>query len=264
MKKALQYFDDAFAAMPDNAQTYKFRKAFLDDITERANELTHSGLKDENVISDIIISEHPDVAGEFAYSLNEAKRKKLAKLSVFLKVAGSVLWFIITTILFFVIAWTTRSGNCWLVFEIGGTAWLIWLCIEIIDRLSRIRSIFHPLSRILMGLSIMLASVSVFLVMLFCFNIIHSWLAILAGVIVMQAADALYAHHALRKFAVFFCLLYIPISSALLYVILSIAGITAWSTGWLLILGGLAVDAIIVISRLAYSRKESEELEVAE
>jgi hypothetical protein len=56
-------------------------------------------------------------------------------------------------------------------------------------------------------------------------------------------------------------LAYIPLAAAILYVILAIAGIVTWQTGWLIIPVALIIDAVIIAVRLLIGKKENEEVE---
>ncbi|MBR6005687.1 MAG: hypothetical protein IK063_05630 [Clostridia bacterium] len=56
MKTLLSFIDEAFRQIPETDRSYKYKMQLVSEVTERANELTHRGIKDEKVIEDLIIS----------------------------------------------------------------------------------------------------------------------------------------------------------------------------------------------------------------
>ena len=54
MRDFIEYIETSCAKLPDNHLTYLYKKHILDEMTDRANEVTHSGLKDEKVLADLM------------------------------------------------------------------------------------------------------------------------------------------------------------------------------------------------------------------
>ena len=73
MKNFIEYIETSCADLKDNHMTYLYKKKILDEMTERANEITHAGLKDEKVLADLIADEYPDLKGNFAKFEKEEK-----------------------------------------------------------------------------------------------------------------------------------------------------------------------------------------------
>ena len=101
MKKVLDFIDEAFTRIPETDRSYKFKMQLINEVTERANELTHRGIKDENVIEDLIISEHSDIKSEFDSVVRKEKLAKRRKHIVALNILGTVAFCLIMLIAFF-------------------------------------------------------------------------------------------------------------------------------------------------------------------
>ena len=261
MADALSYIDEAFGAIPETPRSYKFRMQLVDEFTERADELTHRGIKDRNVINDLIISEHPDIKAEFEAVLSEEKRKKRRKNTALINILCSVLFALITVTAFIVHLVTVNNGLSWIIL-IGG---FVVISVHFTSVLcakwtAKKGFVFNAVARLQLAFSIMLVTALAFFIMLFKFNIVHSWALFPAGAVLALLADALYAHFARQRMAIFLYLFYIPIACALIYVVLGACGILPWSLGWLLIPAGLAIDIVIIILRLVMNQGESDEM----
>ena len=95
-----------------------------------------------------------------------------------------------------------------------------------------------------------------------------TWLIIVVGilgaVIAGLAAACITAFAKKKKFAIFALLLAIPSITSLVYVVLGITGILAWHPGWLVVVGSIFVDFILVLVRVITSSKSEEEDEIWE
>ena len=262
MKTVLGFIDEAFRQIPETDKSYKFRMQLVSEVTERANELTHRGIKDEKVIEDLIISEHPDIKGEFENVLREEKRAKRRRHLVALNILGTVVFCLAVLVAFFIHLFKVDNGLSWIILIAGAFALSAYYTFIRCRRFIKKRGvIFHITTRLQLAFTIMLAFALAFFIMLFKFNIIHSWLMFPAGAIAVLACDGLFAHFSHQRFAVFMYLAYIPLAAAILYVILAIAGIVTWQTGWLIIPVALIIDAVIIAVRLLIGKKENEEVE---
>ena len=262
MKKVLDFIDEAFTRIPETDRSYKFKMQLINEVTERANELTHRGIKDENVIEDLIISEHSDIKSEFDSVVRKEKLAKRRKHIVALNILGTVAFCLITVIAFFAHLFKVDNGLSWIILVAGAFALSVYYTFVACNRLRKKRGVlFHITTRLQLAFSIMLAFALAFFIMLFKFNIIHSWVMFPAGAVAVLICDGLFAHFSHQRFAVFMYLLYIPLAAAVIYVILAVVGALSWRVGWLLIPAALAVDAVIVAVRLIIGKKDNEEVE---
>ena len=47
MEKIIDYIEDSLAGIPDDGTLYRYKRKILNEMDERADEITHAGLKDE-------------------------------------------------------------------------------------------------------------------------------------------------------------------------------------------------------------------------
>ncbi|MBR6005688.1 MAG: hypothetical protein IK063_05635 [Clostridia bacterium] len=163
---------------------------------------------------------------------------------------------------FFVHLCKVDNGLSWIILVAGASVVSVYYTFVGCRRFIKKREvIFHITTRLQLAFTVMLVFALAFFVMLFRFNIIHSWVMFLAGAIAVLVCDGLFAHFSRQRFAVFMYLAYIPLASAILYVILAVTGVLSWQTGWLLIPLALIADAIIIAIRLMIGKKDNDEVE---
>ena len=61
MERFIDYIESSCSGLGKSHSAYRYKKKVLDEMTERANEITRTGLKDEKVLCDIITEEYPDL-----------------------------------------------------------------------------------------------------------------------------------------------------------------------------------------------------------
>lgn len=256
MKDFIEYIEKSCEGIPDTPTLYRYKKELLDAVTERADEITGSGLTDEQVLCDLIADEFPNIKdGYFIFEENE-RLKKRAKLKRKLIAAGSSAFFVLIFLVYFAVSFTARCWDVsWLIIVGGIFALVIYLLSFAIKKLCRMRKLFQPFARILTAICIMLVTVFAFLFCLMLVPMAKAWTIILGGVIAMFIADGLFAALTHQKLAFINYFLYIPASAALLYVILGAYGIVAWNSGWLIIIAGVLCDLIIAAGIAANNSK---------
>ena len=92
MESYIRYIENALSGVPDDPVLFRFKKGILDEMTARANALTATGLHDEQVLSDLVISEHPDLRGEYSAYAFAANKKRRKKALIKWNIIGSVLY----------------------------------------------------------------------------------------------------------------------------------------------------------------------------
>ena len=65
MQDYVDYIEMTFQGEKDNGTLYRYKRQLLDRMTARAAEITHAGLRDEKVLYDLVISEFPDLPGDY-------------------------------------------------------------------------------------------------------------------------------------------------------------------------------------------------------
>lgn len=261
MEKFYQYIENALPSKHGDSILYKFKKETLDSMFARANELTSRGLKDENVINDIIISEYSDVVEQYKAYENEKKLKRRRKRFLLGNIIGSVAYILTMVILYVGISLSTKDwGHTWVILADGALVHIAYLLALGVNRIMDLKRIFHFIARILLALDIMVIAVAVFI---FAFAILHtpsSWLIIFGGLFSMFFCDALFASLTKQRLAIINWLVYVPVMSAMLYVILGAVHIVSWGMGWLIIPASVVLDLIIAFIAVARNNKTDEEV----
>lgn len=266
MKDFVEYIESSCAGIADTPVLYRFKRKLLDEITERANEVTASGLSDDNVVYDLIKDEHPDLKAEYAKFAEEYRLKKRASFMRKVIAIGTVLFAVVMFLLYFTLSFSTgRWDLTWLIIVGGVFAIVIFLLSFLIKRLCRMKRIFHPIARILVAGCVMLVTVFAFLTALVAFDMELAWTIIPAGIIVMFVSDGIFARITRQKLRIINYFIYIPAAAAMLYVILGAHLVVSWNRGWLLVILGVAIDIAIMLgiainnSRYIYKQEDDDE-----
>ena len=275
MRDFIEYIETSCAKLPDNRMTYLYKKSILDEMIERANEITHSGLKDEKVLADLMADEYPNLEGNYKNWVKEHKKKKLEKTMRIVMGVGSVFSFILALISFFVVGENstftyygynddvlglhTVSGyrNAWLIIVVVVFAIIILYAGYGIKRICRMRRVFHPIARALIVLCVMIVMVFAFLcALMLSTNPLETkmWPIVIAGIVLALVVDIFFAFLTKQKFRTITTMIYLPIISTMLFVILNAYGLAS-SFGGLIILSGFVADVIYALSIIASNAK---------
>lgn len=275
MKDFIEYIETSCAKLPDNHITYLYKKHIFDEMTDRANEVTHSGLKDEKVLADLMADEYPNLEGNYKVWVKAYKKEKQAKRMRLIFGIGSVLTFFLSLILFFVVgenATFTYYGyddgilgthtvsayrNSWLIIVGAVFAILILYLSLAIKRICKMRRVFHPIARALIIVCVMIIMVFAFLcALMLSTNPLETkmWPIVIAGIILALVADICFAFATKQKFRTITTMIYMPIISTMVFVILNAYGLIG-SFGGLVIVSGFIVDVIYALSIVASNAK---------
>ena len=263
MKKFIDTIEDACKDFKYSELLYQYKRNLLDEMNDRACDVRQAGLTDESVVEDLILSEYPDIRGDYERYYAKEKQRKKEKLQHKLLVIGTPLLIIISVAVYIVqgILFDTWSGR-WLI--IVGTAFAtsILCAFAGIRQILRLKKIFHLLARILNAGSVMLVAVFIFLLCGVTIGWSSTWPIIPGGVIELLLLDLAFAFRTHQKFAMINTFIYIPAIFAMLYVILAASGVVTWGKGWALIFLGIAVDACLGIGILLNNAKYKYKQEV--
>ena len=252
MEYYIEYIEKSCEGLKDSPKLYKYKRQVLETLTERADELTSRGITDNRVIFDLISDEYPNLRDVFLGFLERDKAIKKAKY----RVIGGFLFFALILISYFTVSGLTHRWDLsWLIIVGGIFALTIYGLSFAIKKLCKMSRLFQPIARFLMIISNMLITVFLFLTMLMFKVFPHAWTVLLGGVIFSMVADGIFAIITHQKFRIINYLLYIPAISALLYVILGAFSVVSWSLGWLIIIGGVVLDILIIIYEIVKNSK---------
>lgn len=275
MTSFIEYIEKSCADLKDTQMSYLYKKSILDKMTDRANEITHAGLKDEAVLADLMADEFPNLAENFPAWEKAEKKRRMAKMMRWIMGIGGVVVFFTALILFFVVGKYTTFTYYGYNDDILGThtvsgyrwSWLILLGAIFgliifytsfgIKRICRMRRVFHPIARALIVLCVMLIMVFAFLCALMLSTRpleTKMWPIVIAGIILALVADICFAFATKQKFRTITTMIYMPVISTMLFVILNAYGLVG-SLGWLVIISGVIVDIIYALSIVASNAK---------
>ncbi len=256
MRNFIEYIEESCKNIKDSRISYKYKKILLDEMTERANQVTSAGLRDEKVLADLMADEYPDIEKNY-YTYEKAEKKKArAKLLRIIFAIGGVLFFISTFVAYFAVSKATGAwSKTWLIIIGGLFSMIIFYTSFLIKRLYHWHRFLHPLARVLIAGCIMLLTVFVFLFVLMMVQPAASWPIIILGILAGFIADLIFAFAAKQKFRTISLFVYMPAMFTMLYIVLAGFKVITWGAGWPLIFLGVAVDFIIALSIAASNAK---------
>ncbi len=266
MNSFIEYVETSCKGLKDNHMSYLYKKKVLDEITERANQITKSGLRDEKVLADLIADEYPDIEGGFAAFEKQEKKKRRARLMKVAVPVGSLIYLIIMFITYFSVSSATDAwGKTWLIIVGGIFAWVIYLLSLGIKKLCSLSKIFHIGARILIGGCVMLVMTFVFLFLLMMVPDATVWPVLPLGVGLVLISDLVFAFVTKQKFRTISLMVYMPAIAAMVYIIFAAYGIVSWTGGWIIVLLGVLADLIyifsVVMSNMKYFAHKGQEVE---
>lgn len=248
----------------DNKTLYKFKRGILDEMTERANEVISRGINDRKVVSDLVISEYPNLSEDYKIFKEKDNSAAKSKRNLILNVVGSLVYIISLIVIFLAVSFITQKwAMTWVIVVDGILLWVSYLLSLGVNKVVKLRRIFHPIARILLALDVMTFSVAIFIFALAILHIHLSWVIIICGIVAMFIADALFSVITKQKLAIFSCLAYIPVVATMVFIITGALGILHWSIGWIMIPLSLFIDfAIIAVAIRRNFSYKSEEVDV--
>ena len=256
MKSFIDYMEDTFQGVEDDGTLYRYKRLVLERMTARANEVTHAGLRDEQVLNDLIISEFPRLKENYKKFYDEERAKRYEKFLNKFMIFGSVAMVFLLLIVYLAVSFLTDAWSAtWVIMVDGILTWVVFILSVFIRRLSGMRRIFHPIARVLLGISVMCGTTVLFLIAMAVLHLPHSWLIYPFGVTMIYAADAIYATVTKQKLCIINYLVYIPAAMPMLYVFLGALGIIPWHPGWLLMPLAVLIDLFIVFGKMMSNKK---------
>lgn len=240
---------------------FNFKRKVLDEMNNEFKVASSRGVCNDDVFSDLVISNHGDLKGDFEKFCSDKITEEKTKRKVKNNIIGSVVYILALVAVFLFISFKTQAwATTWLIMVNGILIWVSYLLSLGIIKISKLRRIFHIFARILLAIDIMTLSVAAFLYSLTIMHNPNSWLIVISGIAAMFVSDGIYIAVKKQKLAILNFLAYIPAFCSMLFIILSAAGITPWNKGWLLVIAGVVIDAIIAIGSLIRNKKYEREV----
>lgn len=244
--KAVEKIDSIFHKRDMSKLLYTFKRETLDKMDEEFEIASSRGVINDDVFVDMVISRYPNLEADFekfcSDKITEEKNKNKAKYTAI----GSAVYIALLVALYLAISFYTQQwAITWLIMANGILGWVSYLLTFGVVEVSRLRRMFHIIARVLLAVDVMVISVALFLYTGAYLGSPMSWLIVIAGIAAMFICDGIFVTKMKQRLAVLNILIYIPIISTMLFIIMSATGVVAWSNGWLLIIAGLGIDAVI-------------------
>lgn len=261
MANFIEYVDKSLESFPQTKSLYEYRQKIIAEMTQRANELVSKGIKDDNVITQLIISEYPDLAADYGKAVGEKiKKKKTVRNIKGIAIAG-VSYILVLVMTYLGVSF--KMGNwdkSWLIMVFGLLLpALAGVVLAAVKKKGESKS-FSAVSRVLLGASVAIGAVLLFLFLFFALTVSKAWIVFILAVPVALIADAAYSIITKQKFNLLTYIIYIPVCASLLYVALCLTGLLSWHPGWMLIVLSVVADlAIALADMFSKSKKNAEE-----
>ncbi len=260
MNNFLEYIESSFKNMKETESLYKYKQKLIAEMTDRANELVATGLRDDKIIAQIIMGEYPDLVSAYQREQNTKKKKGNFLQRSALAIVGIICFVFGLVVTFLAVSFATGAwSRTWLILVGGIFIALIVAMIIFSSKLIGKTGKFTIPSRLMCIASVFLFAVLYFLVMTLVFHVKGSWISFIFAVPLSLILDVILSVYFNKKTGILSVLIYLPVIFTLLYAALSIAGIIPWHPGWLLILLGVFIDMVIAVVRLLKINKETKE-----
>lgn len=234
----------------------KFQRKLLEELSETEKRMKYAGLDNEKVILDLFESQHPDMPGEYKLFRTLEQRKHSEKRMHKFLFIGTPIYFLLMIATYLGISFMTQNWTqSWLIIIAFVTVWVDSVAVILSKEISLKRRLFHPIARVLTALGVMMTTSFIYLIGLILFAIPHFWVVFPAGVSVMFLTDGIFAYFTDQKLRIINYLIYVPATMPMIYVILGGLHIIPWHPGWLIVILGVVIDAIIAICKIIDNRK---------
>ena len=263
MQNFADYINTALPDKADDKILFRNKKNLLEEMNSRAAEVAgRGGIFNQKVINDLIISEHADLKAEYAEYSAKVKASAKARRAVIGNIVGSFAYLLLLVIVFLGISFTTGMWKyTWVIMVDGVLLWIDYLLSLGIIKFVSMKRIFHIFARLLLFGAVVIFTIAAFLCVVALTDLPGSWLIVIAGLIIALLCDGIFASATHARLAILHWLLYIPIISALLFIIIGALGIFAWRIAWIIIPIAIAIDLIIAIAAIGKNDKNRMEVE---
>ena len=256
MQNMTAYIENRFKNTPYDDILLQFERLLLDEWDETAARVTKAGLTDKTVLFDLFLSKHPALDDEYAaYRKAELKKRREKALHKFLLWATPVYYLIMVGVYLAVSFATQNWRQSWLIIIGFVTLWVDTVGVLLVAEIASKRPIFHPIARVILGLSVMMTATLVYLTGLMIYRIPHFWVVFPAGVFAMYCVDAIFAKKTGQKLRIINYLIYVPAAAPMVYVVLAGVHLIPWHPGWLIVPLSLIIDVLIIVGKVIENSK---------
>lgn len=259
------YAEKALQRLPNTKSAYLYKQEVIARMTERANELIKSGLSDNKVINELVISEFKDIEKEYYLNRQTGNKKAAKKRNASLSVLGIFGYTLLLVVLYLAVSFATGLwAKTWLILVAGILLPVAAGCVASAAKTGGKGMVRSFASRFLISCAIFLVATVSFLLIIIFTGIGKSWLIFLGAVVLCLITDSAMAFACRQKSAIITLVLDIPAIGALVYVILGVLGVVPWHPGWVIILISVIFDIAVIAAKIVSSSKREVEDEVWE
>ena len=263
MERYIEYLESALPDIPGDDILFSFKRKTLDEMTQRANEVSSRGLNDEKVIDDLIISEHADLNREYTAYREEQIRIRKSKQFLTRNIVGSVIYLLSLIGVYLFVSFVTHAWDMtWAIIADGVLIWVVYLLSVGVKFFTSMRKIFHVFARICLAGAVIVAMVALYLFVVAVADLPHSWLIVILGLILMFVSDGMFAVIAKHRLAIISWLIYIPVIATFLFIFAGALSVLPWGVAWIMIPLSLILDVGIILT--AIGKNKLERMEVAD
>lgn len=257
-RKFCKYLDKDFRFLPQTQQVRDFKEELLGTLMDKDSELVQKGITDEDERFRLCIEVIEGYQGALKELRGNPKLVAAAKKGAL----ASLVWMCYMLVVvgaFLAVSFIFKDvwAKSWLIIVDGMFLGLIgWLTVASIKFF---KSGKIALSRALLVPAETLLATGAFLTVSVLLNLWHPmWLVFLALPVLIMAVDlltALMGGKSKKGILVLSLAAFITVAAVMAYLILAILMVIPWHPFWLIILGGVALSAIIVTVYFATKRK---------
>ena len=261
MEKFIDYLNAALPDIPGDDILSAFKRKTLEEMELRAREVESRGLGNPTVIGDLIVSEYADVDERYKKYRKEQEILRSTKRFFVRGVLGSVLYLLSLVTVYLLVSFATHAWDMtWAIITCGVLLWVVYLLWVGVKTFAAKRKIYHIFARMFLAGAVIVFMVAVYLCVVALADVPHGWLIVIAGLIAMFACDGAFAVIAKHRLAILSWLLYIPVITTFLFIIIGVLSILPWSVAWIIIPLSLVLDLGIVIAALGRNKRERTEV----
>lgn len=265
MANFIEYVDKSLENFEQTKSLYEYRQKVIAEMTHRANELISKGIKDDNVITQLVISEYPDLAEDYGKSVGEKNKKKKTARNVKAVLIGGISYILVLVMTYLGVSFKMDNWDkSWLIMVIGLLLPAFGGIVLAAFKKKGESKSFSVVSRLLLATSVIIGAVLLFMFLFFALRISRAWIVFILAVPVALIADAIFSIVTKQRFNLLTYMIYIPVCASLLYVALCLTGLLSWHPGWMIIVLSIVADLVIALADLLSKSKKKTEEEVWE
>lgn len=256
MSDYISYVDESLAGIENSKSLHLFKQKIIAEMTQRANDLIEKGVKDDKVVSNIIIGEYPDLKERYFNEIKSSKNKKDKVKYTKVGILGVMGYVLALVFVFLALSFLTSAWHITWLIIVGG----LFIPSGLLMILSAFRGKKGGIAqRLGIFFGVMLIVTVLFLIMQVGLGFSKSWILFLLGVVAAIIVDAGYATACKDNVSYGTYVLYLPVIASSIYVVGGIAKIIPWHPGWMMIIAAVILDIVILMFKVLTSKKDDNE-----